>query len=63
MPASGQARSQVRLAFKDRSKEPIILTHQTCRRAFPIPPGNILKMLCDLYCKKPKLSLKMLTFE
>lgn len=61
MPASGQARSQARLAFQNRSQEQIILTHKTCRRVRPVPARNESKMPCDLNCKKPKLSLKMLT--
>jgi len=61
MPASGQARSQVRVAFENGSKLQVILPRQSGRRTFPIPTRGELKMLCDLYCKKPKLSLKMLT--
>jgi len=61
MPASGQASSQVRVAFENGSKLQVILPRQSGCRAFPIPTRGELKMLCDLYCKKPKLSLKMLT--
>lgn len=63
MPASGQARSQVRPAFENGSKLQVIFARQSGRRAFPIPTRCKLKMLCDLYCKKPKLSLKMPTLQ
>jgi hypothetical protein len=60
MPAPGQARSQVRPAFEYGSKLQVILPRQSADRAFPIPTRCELKMLCDLYFKKLKLSLKML---
>ena len=61
MPASSQALSQVRAGFKNGSQQPVILKHQTRHRVIPIPTAGKVKMLCDLYCKKPKLSLRMLT--
>jgi len=63
MPAPAQVGSQMRLGFKNRSQQLIILKHQTCYRALPIPAGIKLKTLRDPCCKKPKLSLKMLTIQ
>ena len=59
MPTSGQARSQVRPGLQNRSQEQVILQHQPRHRSFPIPAGAKLELRCDLYCKKPKLSLRM----
>jgi len=63
VPASGQAPSPVRLASQHRSHELVILQDQLpdLRPAIPVP--RKLKMLRDRYCKKPKLSLKILTLE
>jgi hypothetical protein len=61
MPASSQASSQVRAGFYNRSQQQVLLKHQTRHRMIPIPAAGKVKMLCDLYCKKPKLPLRMLT--
>jgi hypothetical protein len=61
VPAPGQAGSQVRLGPQHRSQQPIILQHQGGYRALAIPIGPKLEMLCDPDCKKPKLSLRILT--
>jgi len=63
MPAPAQAGSQVRLGASNRSQEQIILRHQAGYRAPAIPTGPKLKMLSNPCCKKPKLSLKMLTLN
>ena len=61
VPAPGQAGSQVRLGPQHRSQQHIILQHQGGYRASAIPVRPELKMLRDPDCKKPKLSLRMLT--
>jgi hypothetical protein len=61
MPAPGQAGAQVRLGSQHRSQQPVILQNQGGYRASTIPVDFELKMLCDPYCKKPKLELKILT--
>ena len=63
MPAPAQAGSQVRLGASNRSQEQIILRHQGGYRAPAIPARPKLKMLSNPCCKKPKLSLKMLTLN
>jgi hypothetical protein len=63
MPAPAQAGSQVRLGASNRSQEQIILRHQGGYRTAAIPARPKLKMLSNPYCKKPKLSLKMLTLN
>jgi hypothetical protein len=60
MPAPGQASSQEGLGSQDRSQQQIILQHHGGHRAPAIPVGPELEMLLDPYCKKPKLSLRML---
>ena len=61
VPAPGQAGSQMRLGPQDRSQQQVILQHQGGYRAGAIPVDPELKMLRDLGCKKPKLSLKIPT--
>ncbi len=63
VPASLQAPSQMRLGSQDRSHELVVLQdpQPDLRPAIPVP--SKLKMLRDLYCKKPKLSLRMLTLK
>ena len=61
MPAPGQAGSQVRLGAQHGSQEQIILQYQGGYRPSTIPVHPKLKMLRNPYCKKPKLSLRMLT--
>ncbi len=61
VPAPGQAGSQVRLGAQHRSQEQIILQYQGGYRPPTIPVHPKLKMLRNPYCKKPKLSLRMLT--
>jgi len=60
MPATAQALAQVRLGAQSRSQEHVILSNQRghCGLSIPAPPE--LKKLRDPYCKKPKLSLKVL---
>jgi hypothetical protein len=61
VPAPFQAGAQTGLGSHHRSQQKIILQHQGGRRAPVIPVRPELKMLRDLDCKKPKLSLIMLT--
>jgi hypothetical protein len=63
VPTSGQAPSPVRLPAQHRSHELVVLQDQLpdLRPAIPVP--RKLKMLRDRYCKKPKLSLRMLTLD
>jgi hypothetical protein len=63
VPAPGQAGAQVRLGVQDRSQQHIIFLHQHGHRAGAIPIRPKLKMLRDPNCKKPKLSLRMLTLN
>lgn len=63
VPAPLQAGSQLRLGTSNRSQEQIILRHQAGYRTSPIPVGPKLKMLRNPDCKKPKLSLRMLTLN
>ena len=63
MPAPAQAGTQVRLGASNRSQEQIILRHQGGYRTPAIPTRPKLKMLSNPYCKKPKLSLKILTLN
>src|SRR5690349_24944755 len=51
----------MRPVLKNGSQQQIILQHQLRHRSGPIPAVSELKMPRDLCCKKPKLSLKMLT--
>jgi hypothetical protein len=60
-PAPAQAGSQAGPGSQNRSQQQIILQHQGGRRAPAIPVRPELKMLLDPDCKKPKLSLRMLT--
>jgi len=59
VPAAGQTATQMRLGPQHRSQQQVILQHQGRYRASPVPVRPELKMLRDLYCKRPKLSLKM----
>ena len=61
MPAPGQAGSQERLGSQNRSQKLVILQDQGDYLAPAIPVRRELKMLLNPGCKKPKLSLKMLT--
>jgi hypothetical protein len=61
MPAPGQAGSQERLGPQNRSQKLVILQDQGDHLAPAIPVRRELKMLLNPGCKKPKLSLKMLT--
>jgi hypothetical protein len=61
MPATTQAFAQVRLGPQDRSQEHVILQNQRPDVLLPVPSRPELKELRDRYCKKPKLSLRMLT--
>jgi hypothetical protein len=61
MPATAQAFAQVRLGPQARSQEHVILRNQRghCGRSIPARPE--FEKLRDPYCKKPKLSLRVLT--
>ena len=62
MPAPGEASSQRRVGFENRSQEPVVLPNQpTEGRTGPIPLLRPLKMLLDLDCKNPKPSPRMPT--
>jgi hypothetical protein len=63
VPAAGQAPSQVRPAAQHRSHELVVLQDQQpdFRPAIPVP--RKLKVLRDLDCKKPKVSLRTLTLD
>jgi hypothetical protein len=61
MPTSSQAFPQVRFGSPKGSQQHVILTDQPGHFALPIPVRAELEMLSDPDCKKPRLSLKMLT--
>jgi hypothetical protein len=61
MPATAQAFAQVRLGAQDRSQEHVILQNQRSDVLLPVPSRPELEELRDRYCKKPKLSLRVLT--
>ena len=63
VPAPGQAGAQMRLGPQYRPQEHVILQYQRGHRAPAVPVRPELKMLRDPNCKKPKLSLKMLTLN
>ncbi len=63
VPAPGQAGTQLRLGVQNRPQQHIIFLHQRGHRARAIPIRPKLKMLRDPNCKKPKLSLRMLTLN
>lgn len=60
MQAPAQATAHLRLRSQRRSQQPIILQDQPGYRFPTIPVRTKLEMLCDLYCKKPRLWLRML---
>ena len=61
VPTASQAPSPVRLLAQERSQDLVVLqdARPDCRPAIPIP--GKLKLRRDRYCKKAKLSLRMLT--
>ena len=61
VPTTGQAPAPVRLLAQERSQNLVVL--QNWRPDLPpaIPVPGKLKLRCDRYCKKAKLSLRMLT--
>lgn len=63
VPTAGQAPSPVRLLTQERSQNLVVL--QDSRPDLPpaIPVPGKLKLRRDRYCKKAKLSLKMLTLQ
>jgi hypothetical protein len=61
MPATTQAFAQMRLGSQSRSQKRVILQRQPGDRSLSIPSRDKLEKLRDPDCKKPKLSLKMLT--
>ena len=60
MPATAQASAKARLGAQGRSQEYIKLRDQRGNRSLSIPARPKLEKLRDPYCKKPKLSLKVL---
>jgi hypothetical protein len=62
MPAPGQASSQQPPGSEDRSQQYVIFQNQSPHPLPSIPLGRKLEILRDLNCKKPRLSLKILTF-
>jgi hypothetical protein len=61
VPTAGQAPSPVRLLAQERSQNLVVLqdSRPDLRPAIPVP--SKLKLRRDRYCKKAKLSLRMLT--
>jgi hypothetical protein len=61
VPTASQAPSPMRLPSQHRSQDLVVLQDQPpdFRPAIPVPSKR--KMLRDRYCKKAKLSLRMLT--
>jgi hypothetical protein len=61
VPTATQAPSPVRLLTQERSQNLVVLqdSRPDLRPAIPVP--DKLKLRCDRYCKKAKLSLRMLT--
>ena len=61
VPTAGQAPSPVRLLAQERSQNLVVLqdARPDCRPAIPVPGKRKLRR--DRYCKKAKLSLRMLT--
>lgn len=61
VPTASQAPSPVRLLTQERSQNLVVLqdARPDLRPAIPVP--GKLKPRCDRYCKKAKLSLRMLT--
>ncbi len=62
MPAPGQASSQEGLGSENRSQQHVIFQNQSCHPLPSIPLRRKLEILRDLNCKKPRLSLKVLTY-
>ena len=61
VPTAGQAPSPMRLPSQYRSQDLVVLQDQPPDFRPAIPVWSKLKMLRDRYCKKAKLSLRMLT--
>jgi len=57
MPAPDQASPQESFGSQHRSQNHVILQDQLANALCPIPFRSKLKMLSDLSCKKPRLSL------
>jgi hypothetical protein len=62
MPAADQAASQPGLGSEHRSQQHVILQHQSGHPLGSIPLRSKLEIRRDLNCKKPRLSLKVLTY-
>jgi hypothetical protein len=62
MPAADQASAQQGPGSEHRSQKHVILPNQSGHPLPSIPLRTKLEILLDLNCKKPKLSLKMLTY-
>lgn len=60
MPAATQAAASLRTLSENRAQQPIILQHPPGDRFLAVPVRPKLKSLRDLYCKKPRLSLRIL---
>ncbi len=61
MPAPNQASPQARFGPQQRSQNRVILQDQLANALCPIPLWSKLKMPRDLSCKKPRLSLWILS--
>jgi hypothetical protein len=62
IPAPRQASSQQGLGSENRSQQHVILQNQSDHPLRSIPLRRTLEILRDLNCKKPRLSLKVLTY-
>jgi hypothetical protein len=62
MPAPGKASSQQGLGSENRSQQHVIFQNQSGHPFPSIPLWRTLEILRDLNCKKPRLSLKVLTY-
>jgi hypothetical protein len=60
MPAATQTAASPRALSQNRSQQPIILQHQASHRSLAVPVRAKLKSRRDLYCKKPRLWLRIL---
>jgi hypothetical protein len=63
VPTTDQAPSTVRLPSQQRSQDLVVLQDPLPNLGAAIPAPGKLKIGRDRYCKKAKLSLKMLTLD
>jgi hypothetical protein len=61
MLAAPQTSSQLRLALQNAPQDKIVLQDQMTNFTPAVPVLSERKMLLDLYCKKPRLSLTILS--